>query len=138
MTFNREAIETAKMIRRMDRAGLKFNIHYRGAYSYSVISWDAGGDTCEHSRKTFDTHYACIKDIYFRHLLRIEFEDIELDIDDEQLLDLCIMADEQKITVDEVVTNLLKNYIDRQEKSRCTNSDTYNCKYCNIRDCIER
>lgn len=70
--------------------------------------------------------YTNIKKTYFEELLQIDKpEEIELDITEELANMLYNMADEQDITVDEVVMNILKEYLEKSETPNDTNQEEY-------------
>lgn len=59
--------------------------------------------------------YDDIKSFYFENYLKIEkISQIEFNLTEEVYNNLCNMADEQDITVDEVVMNILKEYIEKE------------------------
>lgn len=91
----REWIEIGKMWENMRDKGIQF-LHY-----YDISSFE-------------EYPYKTIKDVYFTEYLGIEeFEDFTFECDEKLLDKLYEIADNQGITVDEVVINCLKDMIER-------------------------
>ena len=60
--------------------------------------------------------YKALKDVYFKKYLGMNnYTDLELELDDETLKLLYKTADIQHITIDELVINILKDFIDKKE-----------------------
>ena len=80
---------------------------------YSISVWDGlhmvdeSGDVVEYLNP-----YIALKELYFRGYLGIkEWEDIPLDFDNEELDSLYKLADQEGITIDEFIINVIKEML---------------------------
>ena len=101
MEFKRKAIEIGKMMSRMYQESKPYSIEYHGNGEYIINGKDYTGCGL----------YDSIKEQYMKFLGYEYTELVSLDLDDDLYEKLCIMSDEQMITVDELVIDILTSFI---------------------------
>jgi hypothetical protein len=114
----RKWIEFGKMFNAMETEGwylelVSFNDHEINEYDFEVYD-EYGDDLVPCHNHRFQTPYAAIKHAYFTvYKNEPDYTDLQLDIEPGDLKRIQKMADDNGITVDEVIINILKDAIER-------------------------
>lgn len=134
MTNERESIEIGKMLSKMPDANIIYNpYNKRYCCITNPIETKKDGDSIDvkfevttSREEWFKSRYQAIKYAYFYEVLNYSpdsTESFDLDLDDETFDKLLKISDEMNITMDEVVINLLQEYIDTYEEKE--NNEKY-------------